>query len=405
MSTALSSSNEFNPAIRDFQGSPTTLGDLLRTTHPAEAVGLYVHIPFCFHKCHYCDFYSIVDDHDRQTLFTDRLIGEIRATAPLTHGPLRSIFVGGGTPTLLRPDLWQRLLTAIHESFALADNLEFTVEANPETVTAELMSVLAAGGVNRLSVGAQSFNPQHLQTLERHHQPENVGRSFTLARQAGIDNVNLDLIFAVPGQTLADWQADLTRALALEPTHLSCYALMYEPNTPLTKKLERGRIHRADEDLEAAMFAHTIATLTAAGFENYEVSNFAKPGRRCRHNLLYWHSENTLAVGPSASGHLNGVRWKNVPHLGRYLASEGDQTPITDVEKLSPEDSLGEQLMLRIRLLDGIEHAWLNDHLDARRREAIEQLITDGLLERTPDHLKLTPRGLMLADTVCTTLL
>src|SRR5690606_19916459 len=194
---------------------------------------LYLHIPFCFHKCHYCDFYSIVDNRDRQEAFAARLGRELVALAPLAAPqPLRTIFVGGGTPTLLRRDLWEGLLKVLADNYDLAEiragRGEFTVECNPETATPELMATLRQGGVNRLSVGAQSFDPRHLKTLERWHDPANVARAFDQARAAGIDNLNLDLILGIPVQTLDEWSADLEMALAPDPAHLSCYALTYE---------------------------------------------------------------------------------------------------------------------------------------------------------------------------------
>jgi oxygen-independent coproporphyrinogen-3 oxidase len=380
---------------------------ILRRLAKPGVAGLYLHIPFCFHKCHYCDFYSLVDTHDRQAAFVERMIGEMHAVSPLISGQVRTIFVGGGTPTLLKPPLWQTLLKSLHEQFDLAALSEFTVEANPETVTPELMDVLASGGVNRVSIGGQTFNERHLKTLERWHDPRKVGEAVEMCRAAGIDNVNVDLIFAIPGQTLAEWQADLERVLELGTTHLSCYSLMFEPNTPLTKKLQMGVIDRADEDVEAAMFETTIDTLASAGFEHYEVSNFARrdarprKSNRCEHNLLYWQNENWLSIGPSGSAHVNGVRWKNVPHLGKYLASPAaDGCPVQDVEQLDADASFGEQLMLRLRLLDGVELTWLEPRLDPRRRAAIEQQTSLGLLERTANALRLTRRGLMLCDSV-----
>jgi len=362
--------------------------------------GLYLHIPFCFHKCHYCDFYSIVDDRDRQAAFADRMADELRSLGPLLPGAIKTIFVGGGTPTLLRADLWKRLLHVLHDAFDLSALAEFTVEANPETVSDELLGVLRAGGVNRMSIGAQSFNEAHLKTLERWHDPRKVAAAVEMARRVGISNINLDLIFAVPGQTLAEWAADLQTALALEPTHLSCYSLTYEPNTAMTKKMQLGRIEPADENVEAAMFEHTIDTLTRAGFEHYEVSNFARPQRRCQHNMMYWENEQWVAIGPSASGHVAGVRWKNVPHLGKYLAPGSSGTPIQDVEQLDREDSIGEQLMLRLRLLEGVPLDWAEQALSRERRETVDRLIAEGSLERTSTHVRLTHRGLMIADSV-----
>ncbi len=189
---------------------------------PGTIRGVYLHIPFCFHKCHYCDFYSIVDSADRQGQFVRRMVGEIRAlTAGRTIRP-QTFFVGGGTPSLLAWELWETLLATLRTAFDLSGLREFTVECNPETVTQELLRTLAGGGVNRLSFGAQSFNPTHLKTLERWHDPANVGRAVGMARKAGLSNLNLDLIFAIPGQSLAQWREDLRQALDLEPTHISC---------------------------------------------------------------------------------------------------------------------------------------------------------------------------------------
>lgn len=410
---------------------------LLSPRAPVHAAGLYLHVPFCFHKCHYCDFYSIVDDHDRQRAFTDRLIAELRAVGPLlsrdeTRG-IQTIFVGGGTPTLLKPEHWARLLGALRDAVDLSHLREFTVEANPETLTADLLGVLVAGGVNRISIGAQSFKPRHLKTLERWHDPRNVVRSVELCHAAGVGNVNLDLIFAIPGQNVAEWESDLDTALSLGPTHLSCYSLMFEPNTALTKKLRLGLVQRSPEEVEAAMFRATVHRLTDAGFEHYEVSNFAQfrtrnaergtaeagpasgstvPSSefrvprsfRCRHNLLYWLNENWIALGPSGSGHVAGLRWKNRPHLGQYLASTGG-SPVQDVERLDPDASAGEQIMLRLRLLEGAPLDWLEPRLTPARRDAIDSLLATGLLERAAGHLRLTPAGLMVADSVFAELL
>ncbi|MEM9416149.1 MAG: coproporphyrinogen-III oxidase family protein, partial [Planctomycetota bacterium] len=264
---------------------------------------MYFHLPFCFHKCHYCDFYSVVDppnttqpgENDRQPALTQALIAEIQRRASQAEFRPRTIFVGGGTPTYLRPELWAQLLHTLRQVGWLPDSgptgvspadrgagtlpvdaPEFTVEANPETVTAELMQQLAAGGVNRVSIGAQSFDNASLKQLERWHDPESVPRAVQYCRDAGIHNLSLDLIFAIPGQTLAMLERDLDALLALEPTHLSTYGLTYEPNTPLTAKLRVGQISRIDEDLERDMFELVLNKLEAAGFEHYEVSNWAK---------------------------------------------------------------------------------------------------------------------------------
>lgn len=379
------------------------------------ASSLYIHIPFCFHKCHYCDFYSIVDTRDRQESFTNRLCREISALAARSpRGPLRTVFVGGGTPTLLRVELWERLLACLRNRFDLASSttgsdpagaLEFTVECNPETASAELMSCLAAGGVNRLSVGAQSFNPLHLETLERWHDPENVLRAIELARAAGIARQSLDLIFAIPGQTLDDWREDLRCALQIGTTHISCYNLTYEPNTAMTARLERGAFAPACDEVEAEMYETTLSTLRAAGLERYEVSNYARPGDEARHNLAYWRQEQWLAAGPSASAHIAGHRWKNTPRLDDYLSFDDEGfAPIVDHEPPDPERALVERIMTGLRLAEGVPV----DELKSRARgEAAEQLhrvanrwVASGHMLDSDARWRLTDAGFLIADTI-----
>jgi oxygen-independent coproporphyrinogen-3 oxidase len=365
---------------------------------------LYAHVPFCFHKCHYCDFYSLVDTRDRQAAFTRRMVEEIEAARPYLLAPVRSIFVGGGTPTLLEPELWGDLLDAIGRGVPGVDAAEFTVEANPETVTPGLLAVLIGGGVDRVSVGAQSFEPAHLETLERWHEPASVERAVTLVHAAGIDDVNLDLIFGIPGQTLAEWERDLDRAMDLGPTHLSCYGLMYEPGTPLTTRMRRGEIVPAPEDLQAEMYDAAQDRLAAAGFEHYEISNWAQPDRQCRHNVAYWTNASWWALGPSAAGHAAGWRWRNTPRLTDYLES-GPLAPIDSVERLEPDGRVGEELMLRLRMIDGVPTDRLETLLargrrGAERAEAIARHVDAGLLARTDTHVRLTRRGRLLADTV-----
>lgn len=380
------------------------------------ATSLYIHTPFCVHKCHYCDFYSFVDKDDQQHAFADRLIEELTCLAPHA-GPIHTIFVGGGTPSLLRVELWERILAALHRLFDLAAIRagpgEFTVECNPESTTPELLGCLVAGGVDRVSLGAQSFNPRQLQVLERRHDPANVARALELAAQAGVRRRSIDLIFAVPGQSLADWAADLHAAIALGTTHLSCYNLTYEPNTAMTARLKRGEFQPADEDLETDMFALTLATLRAAGLERYEVSNFAAPGQACRHNLAYWRQDSWLAAGPSAAGHvlatgpagqLGGWRYKNAPHLPSYLASRGF-APMIDVEAPDAARLVRERLMTGLRLAEGLDADRLCTDADAavpgagaRLRAVADRLRRAGHLHGHARRWTLTDDGFLLAD-------
>jgi oxygen-independent coproporphyrinogen-3 oxidase len=424
-------------------GRPTA-GAALAHAHPP-APSLYIHTPFCVHKCHYCDFYSIVDTQDRQEAFGERLTRELRALAPHA-GPLATIFVGGGTPSLLGLGVWERLLTELRSGFEFRGGpsgqctsasdgsgslripgprnpipapFEFTVECNPESTTPELLALLKAHGVNRVSIGAQSFNHRHLKTLERWHNPDNVRRAVELAQAAGIERQSVDLIYAVPGQTLEEWDADLREAISLGTTHLSCYSLTYEPNTAMTARLRAGEFTPIDEDLDAEMFRHTAATLGAAGLARYEVSNFARPGDESLHNLAYWRQEQWLAAGPSASGHvyagedpaMGGYRWKNVPRLADYLG-DGGFSPIVDLETPDAARGLRERLMMGIRLNEGLDaprtlrDAMLVDPgAPARLERLVGKLIGQGLLHDDRARWRLTEPGFLMTDGVAAQLM
>lgn len=350
-------------------GRAAFAADLLKGLDPPSvaARSLYIHIPFCFHKCHYCDFYSIVDTRDRQADFTRRLTHELAALAPFA-GPLRTIFIGGGTPSLLRIDLWHDLLACLRDHFDMSAIIahgfapppyratEFTVECNPETVTPELFLLLRDGGVDRVSIGAQSFDPRHLKTLERWHDPDNVARAVAMARDAGFQRVSVDLIFAIPGQTVDEWRRDLETAISLGVDHVSCYNLTYETNTAMTARLAKGDFAATDEDTEIAMYHATWEVLRGAGFDRYEVSNYAKPGQESRHNLAYWRQAQWLAAGPSASAHIAGMRWKNRPRLDDYLTIERDATSaVLDAEGVDERRAVRERIMTGLRLREGLD--------------------------------------------------
>lgn len=382
---------------------------------------LYFHVPFCVHKCHYCDFYSLVEDgprdsspqalpqappRDRQAAFCERLIEELRWLDRQFELTPRTIFFGGGTPTLLRVDLWRTLIQVMNQIGVTGRVEEWTVEANPETVTPQLMEVLTSGGVNRISIGAQSFNPHLLGVLERRHKPASVYDAVSVVRSAGIGQINLDLIFAIPGQTLGMLDADLDAALALTPDHLSCYNLTYEPHTPLTHRMHQGLLTPLDENVQREMFQRIIHRLAAAGYEHYEISSWALPGRHCAHNQVYWHNKNWLGLGPSAASHIAGHRWKNEAHLGRYLEHHPG-FPIVDYEHLPRARQIGEQLMLGLRLLEGVSRQWLREQIPKNdpRWIDISELTQMGMLQQTDSHLRLTKQGLLVADMVIERLL
>ncbi len=385
-------------------------GSILAGARPAACPSLYIHVPFCFHKCHYCDFYSIVDTRDRQGPYTARLLEELEALARWAASPLETVFIGGGTPSLLAPSLWVRLLDRLDDLFDVRSIAErggeFTVECNPETVTEELADTLVAGGVTRVSMGAQSFNQAHLQTLERRHDPANVAVALDRLRRAGIARHSIDLIFGIPGQTMNDWLTDLDLACSLGTGHLSCYGLTYEHGTAMMARLERGDFEPLDHDLEADMFDATVERLARHGMRRYELSNFAAPGEECRHNLVYWRQGNWLAAGPSASGHVDGLRWKNRPRLDDYLRETPDRTSlVVDAEAPDATRNLVEALMTGLRLSEGVDAAGMLARagaIDRRRQERLSDwskaMRSRGMLEADAIRWRLSPAGMRLAN-------
>jgi oxygen-independent coproporphyrinogen-3 oxidase len=347
--------------------------------------GLYIHIPFCENKCSYCAFYSIVArDRKRQEQFFQTLEKELN-TLPAGFSP-ETIFVGGGTPTAVD-------LQCLEKFFPLLGRFspqEFSCEANPGTVDAERFSLLRRSGVNRLSLGVQSFDTHCLKTLGRIHSAEEAETAFRRARAAGFENINLDLIFGVPGQTLQMLESDLNRALALGPEHIAIYNLMYEEGTALTRR----NPPRLDEALERDMYDLIRARLNVAGFVHYEISNFARPGFECRHNLLYWSGGEYIGLGPAAHSHWQGVRRANVSDLEAYCTN-GSRREFE--EKLDPDAKERETLVMGLRRLEGVEVA---SGLWKTCSESFQTLEKAGLLAIDGRRVRLTDEALFVSDTV-----
>jgi oxygen-independent coproporphyrinogen-3 oxidase len=369
--------------------------------------GLYVHIPFCFHKCHYCDFYSITrQTPGRMAQFVDRVLREADfwVEGRQTVRP-RTVFFGGGTPTLLPVAEMRRLIEGLRIRFDFDDLREWTIEANPATVTSEYAQTLVEMGINRISMGAQSFNPAELATLERHHDPDDVPRSLEIVRSAGIERVNVDLIYGIPGQDMNSWLASLERAIGLGTEHLSCYGLTYEPNTPMAVRKRLGLVTAIEPELEIEMMRQTRARLAAAGMPAYEISNYARPGCECRHNLLYWHGGDYIGLGPAAASHVRGTRWRNRPHLGEWEnAISSNRLPAIECETLTTHQRAGELAMLMLRLSTGIECAEFADRIGLDARDifsgVINRLLPLRLLEVTETSIRLSERALPVADSV-----
>ena len=351
---------------------------------------LYVHLPFCAHRCGYCDFVTAVGRPEQHGAYVDALLRELDADRYVLAEDLETVFLGGGTPTFTALPELVRLL----EAFPPAH--EVTVEANPETVTTDLARALHGAGVTRVSLGAQSFQQHLLRVLERGAQPDDVRRAFAYLRDAGFDNLSLDLIYGIPGQSVADLEADLAAALALEPEHLSCYELEAKPGTRFT-------IHHGDELARQAeemedYFERVVATLTANGYRWYETANFCRGDRRALHNLGYWLGRDYLGIGVGAVSTVDGERRRNTPKLARYLAGRYDR----EIEQLDEDTRARERLMLGLRLDDPVPIAGLEHALDPTGLARVEQL---GLAARAAGTLTLTERGRYLGGAVTAALL
>jgi oxygen-independent coproporphyrinogen-3 oxidase len=369
----------------------------------------YVHIPFCAHKCGYCDFASVAGLDSLAGRYLSALERELslRLAEPQS---VDTLFVGGGTPTQLEPRLLERLMTLLRRWLPLSPGGEWTVEANPNTLDATKVGILADAGVGRISLGAQSFDPNALKVLERNHHPGDVSRAVELITRR-FRSWSLDLIFGVPGSSLSSWLSDLDAALALAPAHLSCYGLVYEKGTPLWKSLVRGQVQPLDEDLERTMYEATIDRLEAAGLAMYEISNFARPGAECRHNLVYWANEPYFGFGLGAARYLDHVRASNTRDLSAYLRRlESGLVPTGPSEQLPPEARARETAILNLRRTRlGIDRAEFTARtgfqLDDLCGPALERHRQAGLIVDDHRRVRLSRAGLFLADTVMADLL
>ena len=371
--------------------------------------GVYLHVPFCRVRCGYCDFntYTVPElgGHGAGIdTFADAALEEIALArgvlAPAAVPVVSTVFVGGGTPTMLAAADLVRMLDGVRGAWGLAADAEVTTEANPDTVTPEVARTLAEGGFTRVSLGMQSAVPHVLATLERTHDPANVVSAVAACRAVGLQ-VSLDLIYGTPGESLADWETSLRAALALEPDHVSAYALTVEEGTKLATQVRRGVVPMPEDDDEAEKYDLADSRLTEAGYAWYEISNWASGlSTRCRHNIGYWAGDDWWGIGPGAHSHVGGVRWWNVKHPAAYAARlAAGVSPAHGREVLTDEQRHDEEVLLGVRLADGLPL----DTVDAPGRRAVAGLIADGLVEggaALRGRVVLTRRGRMLADTV-----
>ena len=368
-------------------------------------IALYIHVPFCRRKCPYCSFVSYDYREADIPLYLSALKNELIQRAG--GACIRSIYFGGGTPSLLPAEHIGDLLSAISSLFTVDEAAEITIEANPGTVNEAYLTSIRKLGANRLSLGVQSMNDRELALLGRIHTAAEAREAVRFARSSGFDNLSLDLIYGLPGQTLADWQHSLDEAIAMGPEHLSLYALTLEADTPMWRAAKEGSLPEIDPDLSADQYELAEDLLAAQGYGHYEISNWARPGHECRHNLTYWRNLPYLGVGVAAHSCLDGHRMANTGSLDKYMADfSGKLSPLLPEldEEIGPELALAETVILRLRLSEGvyaddIRHRFGIDILTHYGRQ-VEEMVVAGLMERTDGNIKLTRRGRLLSNEV-----
>ncbi len=413
------------PADSLSQSPDATLFSDLRSLQPT-GISLYIHVPFCQTKCPYCDFNTYQGIEDLMAPFREALLAELTAWGrTLGHPPVNTVFFGGGTPSYLPDGYLGQILAVAGQSFPFRPDAEITVEANPGDLTPARAKSLLAQGINRISIGVQSLDNDLLNLLGRRHDAAQAVAAFHTVGQAGFDNVNLDLIYGLPGQSLAQWRDTLGRLAALEPAHISLYCLTLEEGTPLQRWVERGQVPRPDPDLAADMYHYARELLGAAGYHHYEISNWSQPGLASRHNLAYWQNLPYLGVGPGAHSGLGGYRFWVMDSPRGYVAAAkqwaaaadspppaitGDWLdsvqPVGGFEPINLDLAAAETLFLGLRLLDGLNlteaSARLGLDLESRYQVQIEELLELGLLEREAPIIRLHPSAYLIANQVFT---
>lgn len=378
---------------------------------PDETIALYFHIPFCTAKCGYCDFNSYAGHEHMIPSYASTLVKDAGLWREAVRGrSVETVFFGGGTPSLNPSDEMAAILDGTRAIFTIAPDAEIALEANPGSLGEDYLRALRDIGFNRLSIGVQSFDDEELVALDRIHTAEQARGAFDAARSAGFENVNLDLIYGLPEQPLAAWQRNLEQAIALAPEHLSLYALTIEDGTPLARDVARGRVTAPDPDMQAEHYEWTQDRLARAGYEHYEISNWARRGRQCRHNMVYWGNQEYLGLGAGAHSFLNGVRFSTALLPNRYTelvdesaaAGDGTMRHVVAAETVTPELAMADTMILGLRLIDGIDTRAFERRHGRDVREVyggvIDEFVGHGLLEAAGSHLRLTRRGRLLSN-------
>ena len=367
----------------------------------AKPSSAYVHIPFCTQICYYCDFSKVFIKNQPVDAYLEHLIQETRS---YEIGKLRTLYIGGGTPTALSAQQLAYLLTELPKVMDLSEVEEFTIEANPGDLDPDKIAVLKDSQVNRVSLGVQTFDNKMLKKIGRSHQEQDIYDNIRHLKQAGFDNISIDLIYALPGQTMDQVKENVAKAIDLDIPHMSLYSLILENHTVFMNRMRRGKLPLPKEELEAEMFEYIIEELEKAGFEHYEISNFSKPGFESRHNLVYWDNAEYYGLGAGASGYVDGIRYKNHGPIRHYLeAVEAGKARITE-EHLTLEEKMEEELFLGLRKKTGVSKARFEEKFgvsfDQRYGQVVANLTEQGLLVPDDNQVRMTKRGLFLGDTV-----
>ncbi|HGC6793139.1 TPA: radical SAM family heme chaperone HemW [Streptococcus agalactiae] len=361
----------------------------------------YVHIPFCTQICYYCDFSKVFIKNQPVDAYLQALIREFRSY-DITE--LRTLYIGGGTPTSISAVQLDYLLTELIRDLNLNTLEEFTIEANPGDLTVDKIEVLQKSAVNRVSLGVQTFNDKHLKRIGRSHNEAQIYSTIDALKTAGFQNISIDLIYALPGQTMDDVRSNVAKALSLNIPHLSLYSLILEHHTVFMNKMRRGKLHLPTEDLEAEMFEYIISEMERNGFEHYEISNFTKPGFESRHNLMYWDNVEYYGVGASASGYLDGIRYRNRGPIQHYLKGVSEGNARLSEEVLSKNEMMEEELFLGLRKKEGVSigkfEQKFGTSFEKRYGQIVQELQSDGLLKENNGFIQMTKKGLFLGDTV-----
>ena len=369
-------------------------------------LGLYIHIPFCVTKCKYCDFNSFKIDLNEKIKYLNYLGEEMKLyKEEIKNREIDSVFVGGGTPSILNENEINILFEKIKENFNIKSNAEITMECNPGTLTLNKLKVMKKSGVNRLSIGLQAVQNHHLKYIGRIHTFEEFEKNYHDAKQMGFDNINIDLMYALPNQSREDWMESLEKVVKLNPTHISAYSLILEENTELFKMYERDEFNLLDENTDIEMYEYTINYLKSHGYNQYEISNYAKDNFECKHNVLYWKCEEYVGIGASASGYFNRIRYNNICELDNYekMILEGEK-PIEWEEKLSIKDEIEESIFLGLRMNEGIQISDFkekyNFDFEKEYKNEIEKLSKMELIEIDNNLMKLTQKGREISNSV-----